>query len=267
MTTRCALILRDRSAGNYMSTPTRVSVLRFLFASAVLSTVTQPAAAQELPLVERLLLPVSVSRVPGAFGTLWSTELWYRNNSTRPVAIYPLATSDHVPTMNRTELLRVFTSRNYDPSQIIYVERDGIDDVQFDLRLFNRSDPSSKWGTKLPVVREREFTDAISLINVPTDADFRSALRIYALPDESFAEETVLVQIYSNDEKVLASTEIPFNGSPRYAAALSLADSYPAIRQADRVRVHVQSASGRKIWAFVSVTSNTTQDVSIVTPN
>jgi hypothetical protein len=251
-----------------MRTLNRVILLQYLFAFALIAaSLPSRATAQELPLFERVLLPVSVSRIPGAFGTLWTTELWYRNNSNRPVAIYPLAISDFVPTMNRTEFLNVFTSRSYDPSQIINVARDGIDDIQFDLRLFNRSDPSAKWGTKLPVVREREFADGISLINIPTAAGFRSALRIYALPDQSFTGETVLLQIYSNNEVLLAAAEVPFNSSPRYAAVLSLADSYPAIRRAERVRVHVQSASGRKVWAFVSVTSNMTQDVSIVTPN
>jgi hypothetical protein len=251
-----------------MITLTRVTILRYLVAPALISAALAcPAAAQDLNLFERVLLPVSVSKVPGAFGTVWSTELWYRNNSTLPVVVTPLAMSDHVPTMNRTELLRVFTSPNFDPSQIIYVERDGIDNVQFDLRLFNRSDPMSTWGTKLPVVREREFAEAINLINVPTAADFRSALRIYAMPDDSFAGETVLIQVYSDDERLLASTEMPFVGAPRYAAVLSLADAFPAIRQADRVRVHIESRNGRKIWAFVGVTSNTTQEVSIVTPN
>jgi hypothetical protein len=109
--------------------------------------------------------------------------------------------------------------------------------------------------------------DGLSLINVPTAADFRSALRIYALIDDSFVPETVLVQIHSNDERLLASTEMPFNGGPRYAAVLSLADAFPEIRKVDRVLLHVESRNGRKIWAFVSVTSNATQDVSIVTPN
>lgn len=253
-----------------MTIPTRVAtVLRYGFASLLLIStgLTHSASAQfASDTFERVLLPVSVNGIPGAFGTRWSTELWYRNNSTYPVAIYPLAMSDHVPTMNRNELLHVFTSPNYDPSQIINVERAGIDSVQFDLRLYNRSDPRAKFGTKLPVVREREFGDVVNLINVPTASDFRSALRIYALPDESFAGETVLLQIFDNDERLLVSTDIPFNGAPRYAVVSSLADAYPQIRQADRVRVHVESRNGRKIWAFVGVTSNTTQDVSIVTP-
>lgn len=251
-----------------MSPLPRSTTHRLLFAVALISgTLARPSAAQSLDAFERLLLPVSVRNVPGAFGTVWSTELWYRNNSNRPVAVVPLAMSDYVPTMNRTVLLPVITSPNSDPSQIIYVERSGIGDVQFDLRVFNRSDPKSNWGTKLPVVREREFAEAISLINVPTGPDFRSALRIYALPDSSFAPETVLLEIYGNDERLLVSTELPFNGGPRYAAILSLGDAYPELRQAERVRVHVQSTSGRAIWAFVGVTSNSSQDLSIVTPH
>jgi len=70
--------------------------------------------------------------------------------------------------------------------------------------------------------------------------------------------ETVIVKIYSHDDRLLASTEMVFDGprfegTPRYVAFLSLADAFPEIRQVDRVRV--------------SVTSNTTQDVSIVTPH
>ncbi|MEA2239412.1 MAG: hypothetical protein QOC81_4136 [Thermoanaerobaculia bacterium] len=243
------------------------TILRFLATAVIAIGVRRTAAAQDLNNFERVLVPVNVNNVPGAFGSLWATELWYRNNSTLPVVVLPLAISDYVPTSGRTILLPTGYSPAYAPGQILFISRDGSDAVQFDLRLFNRSDPHAKFGTKLPVVREREFVDAVSLINVPTAADFRIALRIYALPDDSFVGETVLVQILSNDERLLVSTEMPFNGASRYTAVLSLAETYPQIRQAERVRVLVTSTSGRKIWAFVGVTSNTTQDVSIVTPN
>jgi hypothetical protein len=257
-----------------MKTLSRV-ILRCLFAAVLISfPLTRLALAQENPDVfERVLVPVSVSLVPGAFGTLWSTELWYRNNSTRPVIVRPLSTSDSVPTIGITELLRIFLFPAYAPGQFLYLSRDGIDDVQFDLRLFNRADPRSKWGTKIPVVREGEFGDSVNLINVPTATDFRIALRIYGLPDATLVGETVLIKIYSNDDQLLASSEMRFDdphfpGTPRYAALLSLGDAFPGIRQVDRVRVHVESRSGRsKIWAFVGVTSNTTQDVSIITPH
>src|SRR3954451_2349396 len=182
-----------------MITPIRTTVLRCFWATALISVaLTGPAAAQDPNVFERVLVPVSVNKVPGAFGTVWSTELWYRNNSRRPVVVLPLTVSDTVPTMEITELLSIGLSPAHHPGQFLYVSRDGIDDVQFDLRLFNSADPRLKWGTKLPVVREREFTDSISLINVPTSANFRISLRIYGLPDESLPEQTVLVNIYSN---------------------------------------------------------------------
>jgi hypothetical protein len=249
-------------------TPNHLTALRCFAAVALISAVfNRPAAAQDQNLFERVLVPVSVSLAPGAFGTLWSTDLWYRNNSTRPVVVLPLTISDYIPTIGITDSLRIPILPAYAPGEFLFVSRDGIDDVQFDLRLFNRADPRSNWGTKLPVVREREFSYTVNLINVPTSSDFRSALRIYGLPDESLTGDTVLVSIYSNTERLLASTEMRFDGTPRYAAVLSLADAFPEIRQVERVRVHVESRSGRsKIWAFVGVTSNTTQHVSIVTP-
>jgi hypothetical protein len=228
----------------------------------------RPAAAQDPNVFERVLVPISVGQVPGAYGSIWSTELWYRNNSARPVAIFPLAVSDYVPTIGRTEFLPVGNMPAATPGQILFVNRDGGDKVQFDLRLFNRAAPQSAWGTKLPVVHEAEFAGTVSLINVPTDAAFRSALRIYALPDQAAIGETVRVQFYANDERLLASAELPLEGSPPYAAVLSVADAFPAVRQVDRVRVHLESRSGQtKLWAFVSITANSTQEVALVTPD
>jgi hypothetical protein len=253
---------------------TRLTTPQCLLAAVLISLVHMPqAAAQNLNLFERVLVPVSVHRIPGAFGTMWSTEMYYRNNSTRPVVVFPLAISDSVPTIGITEPLPILSLPAYAPGEFLFVSRDGIDDVQFDLRLFNVADRRSNWGTKLPIVREGEFDDAVSLINVPTAVDFRIALRIYGLPDETLVGETVLIKIYSHDDQLLASTEMRFDdphfeGTPRYAALLSLGDAFPEIRQVDRVRVHVESRSGRsKIWAFVGVTSNTTQDVSIIAPH
>jgi hypothetical protein len=225
------------------------------------------AAAQDAAVFERVLVPVSVVDVPGAYGTLWSTELWYRNNSNKPVAVFPLAVSDTVPTIGRTTRLPIGAFPADAPGQILFVSRDGGDHVQFDLRLFNRNDPAASWGTKLPVVRERELADDVQLINVPTAPAYRSTLRIYGVPDAVAGTDSVRVRIYSNGEELLADTEVELRGWPRYAAIASLADRFPQIRNAERVRLHIEAQSvSAKIWAFVSVTSNATQQVSVVTP-
>jgi hypothetical protein len=242
-------------------------LLRAWFAASILIAVGRVAAAQDPATFERVLVPVSVSNVPGAYGTLWSTELWYRNNSDRPVAVWPLAISDPVPTIRITTRLPIGVMPASAPGQLLFVSRDGGDQVQFDLRLFNRSDPAATWGTKLPVVREREFTDALNLINVPTAQEFRSTLRIYALPETVADGETVHVRVYSHDERLLADAGVALHGYPRYGMIGSLTEAFPQIRTAERVRVEVEAQSvSSAIWAFVSVTSNATQQVSIVTP-
>jgi hypothetical protein len=234
-----------------------------------LTVVCLTVSAQQGPAhLEPVLVPISVFSVPGAYGTVWSTELWYRNNSTEPVVIWPLAVADWYPGIGRTERLPIGYFPADAPGQIIFVGRNGGDKVQFDLRIFNRANPEDSWGTKIPVVREHEFRTTVNIINVPTAPDFRSALRIYAVPADDPLTEVVRLRIYSGDEDLLVDTELTLRGWPRYAGILSLADAFPEIRQADRVRIEVEAANpAAKIWAFVGVTSNHTQNVAIVTPN
>jgi hypothetical protein len=246
----------------------RFAVAQLFWVLSFVMSAASTAFAQSPAEFERVLLPICVSRVPGAYGTLWSTELWYRNNSEDPVAILPLAVSDYVPTIGQTVLLPVGSFPASAPGQILFVERRGGSAVQFDLRLLDESNPAGAWGTKLPVVRETELGRTVSLINIPTGFDFRSALRIYGVPDDPGGTETVRVRIYSGDEDVLVDEEIVLTGFPRYGAILSLADAFPEIRHAERVRIHVEAVNpNARIWAFVGVTSNHTQNVSIVTPN
>lgn len=235
---------------------------------SIVSSFSLTVFAQQGPAhLERVLVPISVGSVPGAYGTVWSTELWYRNNSTEDVVIWPLAVADWYPGIGRTERLPIGNFPADAPGQIIFVGRNGGDKVHFDLRIFNRANPEDSWGTKIPVVREHEFRTIVSIINVPTASDFRSALRVYALPSED-PTEVIRVRIYSHDEDLLVDAEMTLRGWPRYVGVLSLTDTFPQIRQAERVRIHIEAADpDAKIWAFVGVTSNHTQNVSLVTPD
>ena len=246
---------------------------RFLLTATVLILTSMPgttraqAQSQNPPRFERFLVPVSVGYISGGYGSIWETELRYRNNSDKPLEVTPLRITDQVPTIGRTELLSVEFRPISNPGVFLRVNRDGSEKVQFDLRLINRADTTGDWGTKIPVVREEQFLDSIDLINVPTSTDFRSALRVYALDGTAGDGASVTVQIYSHLEVLLASTDLPLNGSPKYADILSLADAFPEIRQVDRVRVHIEPHdSGTKLWAFVTAVSNHTQHVAVVTP-
>ncbi len=236
-----------------------LALLVFLLAGGSMWAQPYPPAV-----FERVLVPISVSLVNGAYGTLWSTELWYRNNSAFPVAVLPVTVSDDVPTIARTERLAIPVRPAEAPGEFLYVTRGYLDQVQFDLRLYNRADPFGEWGTKLPVVRETDFSEHMELINVGIGPELRVALRIYGLSDDA---ASATVKLYSNNEELLASADVPLLGTPRYAGVLSLTDAFPAIRAYDRVRIRVESRDGAKLWAFVAITSNSTQHVAVVTPN
>ena len=249
----------------------RPTFVRFLGAALLLVLLGVPVARAQNPnpaVYEPLIVPISVQGVHGAFGSSWSTELWYRNNSSTPVQIFPVSVSDWVPARNATSFLPILSAPSYDPGVLLYMTRAGAEHIQFDLRLFNTSDPSASWGTKLPVAREHDFVPRIDLINVPTDPQFRTALRIYALPEGAPADTRVRVEVRSLAEELLASTETVLTGTPLYAQILSLTDDASLSRRFDRVNVRVQPADpALKIWAFISVTANATQHVAIVTPD
>jgi len=53
-----------------------------------------PAAAQFGPEFERILLPIAIVDTPGAYGSLWRTELWCRNDGDEPARVVPIAQSE-----------------------------------------------------------------------------------------------------------------------------------------------------------------------------
>jgi len=105
----------------------------------------------------RILVPISVSGIVGSYGTIWSTELWFRNNSSTPVSVFPLTMADYVPPVRLTVELPVPEMPSDAPGIFLTVPQYALDDLQFDLRLFNRRATTSGWGTKLPIVRNRSF--------------------------------------------------------------------------------------------------------------
>jgi hypothetical protein len=214
--------------------------------------------------LERVLVPISVGSVPGAYGTVWSTELGTEQLDRERHDLASQLRMVSGDQTNRTSANRQLSGKRQARSSSLEGTRR---QNQFDSDL-QLCKPEGSWGTKIPVVREHEFRSTANIINVPTAPDFRSALRIYALPADEDPPEVVRVRIYSHYEDLLVDTELTLREWPPYAGILSLTDTFPEIRQEDRVRIEVDAVNpAAKIWAFVSVTSNHTQNVSIVTPN
>ncbi len=249
-------------------------ICSLILLAAARSAASEPEAAAN-PYTP-ILLPIYVFGVPGAYGTSWSTSAsWYYNPLDRAVSVIPSVMSNYSLAPGTGPLLApVGTPES--PGTFVGVERDAAESIQFELRLRNTA--SQDWGTKIPVVREDDFGGRRVLMGIPVVGPFRSALRIYGLPYERDGmlqmEENVQVRIYDMGLGTLLTTrELRLTGRHvPYVQVLSLTDVFPEIvplRPVDSVAsvvVEVQSLGQMKVWAFVSVTSNATQHVSVISP-
>jgi hypothetical protein len=253
----------------------------------VLATFAWTAAAQELP-YEKVLFPVlmqSGSPLPGANGSLWKNDSAVLNRSREPIALY----GSHICLMCRTPeplapgVTYEAVAHDNPTGTFLLIERGKSDRVAFDLRVRNVAGDEA--GTALPVVREREFSSiGVSLLHVPLGGEQRLLLRVYALHHQPAA--TVLVRTYAQnilvpspssrtpDELVGESVHalVPYvtpsfdpEQFPSFVnlSTLPLGGASPA-----RVRIDVLplSPADMKIWAFVTLTHNRTQAVTVIAP-
>src|SRR5712691_7997574 len=119
---------------------------------------------------EKVLIPILTSSIlPGAHGSLWTTELVARNESDQYVEIgtiigpcqieCPVGQSPHA-----TFHIGEFTP---DPNagEFLYIGAPGAGKVSFSLRVQDISRQLQTWGTAIPVVRERDvYTSTLEQI-------------------------------------------------------------------------------------------------------
>lgn len=260
----------------------------------VIATISAQAATADRPRYERILLPVHPLRpVAGALGTLWQTELTVFNAASQPVEVFQSLCSQMctcaIVTMCIPEPLvppnGSFRGYSYgsddasfpNPGAFLYADKAGAENLAFHLRLFDAGHPRATFGTSVPIVRERDMRIApIVLVDVPVSAAYRTLLRVYGASSANggsdvrvriFAAEATeplserVLHIVPSERRPLLPAADEFPRFPGYAELL-LADA-----GADRVRVELTPLAPELVyWAFVSVTSNETQEVTIIRP-
>ncbi len=155
----------------------------------------------EAVLIPAPLVPASAP-VPGAHGSLWSTEFWMRNNSDASVAMTfgeacpPCDPPSQFPTSIAAHQTVEVKAAMTAPGLMLYVPRSAASLLSYSLRVRDLSRTTLNEGTAVPVLRESEFAfGPIELLNVPIDANSRAALRIFSPAAES--ENTARVNVYS----------------------------------------------------------------------
>ncbi|MGH9457088.1 MAG: hypothetical protein ACRD2J_05545 [Thermoanaerobaculia bacterium] len=233
---------------------------------------------------ELFLAPVMYEG-PGALGSEWTTQLSLYNDS--DTAIDPWEwlllcppgepCPDTIPP--RTSLVlgpqQLLTWVN---GYVFAIPRDRADDLHATLHARDLSRQSESWGTEIPVVREDDLPSKIVLLNVPLDDRFRRMLRIYDL--RGIDGVTVSMRWFRADtgeevasERVLLRTVARCAIGPCWlpdpaAASIPIEPPFPAgLEPGDRLRIEIEPASAdMKVWAFVSITNNESQQVTTITP-
>ena len=240
---------------------------------------------------ETVLLPVYLDgRVSGANGSQWQTDLWIRNDGTKPVALAPWecppghACPAVVP-LTRTlgagesiqNLPAFFRPPTANTGRLLYIWRDGAENVSLQLRFADVSRGALNGGTEMPVVREKDLrTKTVTLQNVPFAGPFRVLVRVFDV-DHGAAQFrlNVYAQQAGSGNEVLYTTTLTattpqtgdFHYEPAYAQFdLSTLLQRPAVwPQAFRIEVEPLTPNSR-FWAFASITNNDTQLVTLVSP-
>ena len=243
----------------------------------------------------RVLIPIVLKEpLPGLQGSMWTTELTLSNTSTVPASVYPYFVNG--PFCNECGPPLVAPNSTLSPivpsagsplrGTFLYIEKDHLRDIQLSLRVRDVSRTSDSWGTSLPIVREERFSDTLSIIDIPATDDFRRTLRIYGL--DAADPTPVRVRLYGRNENPTDATqarqddllgEMTVSLMTDASQAFLVDKLFPAFAEIQslsgiasfgsykKVRIDVTSlGTNRKIWAFVSVTANSTQHVTILEP-
>ncbi|HEX8171321.1 MAG TPA: hypothetical protein VF824_12340 [Thermoanaerobaculia bacterium] len=250
-----------------------------LFAAAASGQVAEPQ--------EVVLLPVLVlgNPVPGALGSLWRTELVIHNANDVQVIFGPCNVPSPQPCPPATfGVLPGETAYNPDVGfttaglrgRLIHIKRPLADKVTFNLRIGDRSAEAIDAGAEIPVVRGGEFfTGPLTLLNIPTDENSRAMLRIYD-PDDRGPAGAVRIRMLRFDGTLVTEETVPFSfsgygghdGLPFAPSFIELPLAFVGIPPGERLWFEIAPATeGLRFWAFVSVTNNRTQRVTIISPH
>jgi len=188
-----------------------------------------------------VLFPVIVNG-PGSFGSQWRTELTVGTTVQSVPSLDPLLAAN----------------ANFPGGALVYIPRQAAPKVFFGALVRDLSRQSEQLGTELPVVREKGFFDRpFEILNVPTDERYRVALRIYRI-----------------DRGTAVHLRIgPLAGAPVVDTFVTtgvigdLVQQFPQVAGKGPLRIEVDSRTTVPgTWAFVSVTNNQTQAVTIISP-
>ncbi|MEO8381387.1 MAG: hypothetical protein ABI779_17135, partial [Acidobacteriota bacterium] len=228
---------------------------------------------------ERVLLPVFVAPIQGAFGSEFRTDFRARHVGGGDLSIhglrYPCTVTciqgpdDPYVLTPGAEADPANTEPTGTPGAFLYVAKNRIRDVAMNVRAYDTSRSAENFGTEIPVVREEEFASEhpLGLVGIPTDVRFRNTLRIYSAGPGG-AVDVKIDGAGVHAEHFLLLPEQPDLMHPGYIEFTNFPVNAGTVRVTLTGRQPITSPPSPSpvFWAFVSVTNNETQHITTVTP-
>jgi hypothetical protein len=250
-----------------------------------------------------LLVPV-FSSGPGVHGSQWETSVSVASVAENVAMPVPLLTNDSADCGSPNGVIshhevRTICADFASPSGLfLYVPKTfPLSQLYATSRVRDTTRQAASAGTAIPIVRPSEFhLGPILLPDIPSDARFRTNLRIYAGPSVAGGQgpfintspQAVSLEIFDSREigvfPPLASAELemslpevvpgsPFYVRPGYLSIADLVAQFPQLASVPRYTIRlwtdqpiVSPPVDLKTWAFVTITNNDTQEVTTVTP-
>ena len=226
---------------------------------------------------EPVLFPIFMPPIPGAFGSEFHTIPRVASAGepfdifgvdTNCITMQPSLEPDRPYRIGADEVI-LPTACNFDVGRLFFVPAEHVDDFAANLRVSDVTRQAENHGVEIPVVRLRDFTPGkIILLGVPIDARYRNTLRIYGLPGGAQNVNVTVNGVTTNLN--LASGGNLYEPSYAQFTNFPTPAQLPAGKKTVTVTIDqpVQGIVGpTAVWAFVSVTNNDTQQITIVTPN
>lgn len=224
----------------------------------------------------------------GAYGTLWTGQLWVHNGSAQDLmslqpggVCVPTGCTAQLPSGSFRHVQ--INSNHYDGGALLYIPLDIAPEIHMSARLLELSRSSQPNGVDIPVVAEDEFfSGPSSYLAIPVSRDNRVALRVY--DPRLVRGSTVRVELLGPEGQLVAETtlspgddpivprtppdprRVQHYPHPGQAAILDVTREFPALVGFERFHIRVTPLTpGMEYWAFVSVTDNDTQSVMLIT--
>ena len=232
--------------------------------------------------LDRLMIPVIADRVPGAFGSIWSTELVVRNDNESNVRLSQSpGTNPHTwPMIPPNSTFRIPPNLLTDGGAAFLLHEhippgSSLTPFAFNLRIRDLSRQADSWGTQVPLVRPEDafINRAMMLLNVPFEPESRLNLRVYDLDGPTGGD--VQVFVFDNDSNTLLGSTVlhfppgEYTSYPMFPGVVSVDVKSIAgnAGNVERVRVQVgEKNQEKRLWSILSVTDLETQQVTVITP-